>query len=225
MLFRSNTDTCLDNMQNEDSASYTLGQYACHNFMASAQFFSFSKKYELRREDSCAQVAAPFPQRLEKVEMASCHGQGGEQDWAHTKEGKIIHKETKKCLDAAAKGVRVVDEAWLQERLDNGGFHPGSKATGGKAKAKAKAAPKAAAAPPTSPLRPGYNLHQPLQNTFCITGTLARPRADIENEIKGFTTLAPARGCDDCRTRPQSQKFGNQVPEMMHANTRDYSSP
>ena len=27
-----------------------------------------------------------------QVEMASCHGQGGEQDWAHTKEGKIIHK-------------------------------------------------------------------------------------------------------------------------------------
>ena len=54
-----------------------------------------------------------------QVEMATCHGQGGEQDWAHTKEGKIIHKarvqnlrwksshikrifvqETKKCLDA-----------------------------------------------------------------------------------------------------------------------------
>lgn len=92
--------TCLDNLQNDDKDTYELGQYACHNFMASAQFFSFSKKYELRREDSCAQVAAPFPQRLEKVEMASCHGQGGEQDWAHTKEGKIIHKETKKCLDA-----------------------------------------------------------------------------------------------------------------------------
>ena len=59
--------TCLDNLQNDDKDTYELGQYACHNFMASAQFFSFSKKYELRREDSCAQVAAPFPQRLEKV--------------------------------------------------------------------------------------------------------------------------------------------------------------
>ena len=29
---------------------------------------------------------------LHQVEMATCHGQGGEQDWAHTKEGKIIHK-------------------------------------------------------------------------------------------------------------------------------------
>jgi len=94
------SSTCLDNLQNDDKDSYELGQYACHNFMASAQFFSFSKKYELRREDNCAQVSAPFPQRHEKVEMATCHGQGGEQDWAHTKEGKIIHKETKKCLDA-----------------------------------------------------------------------------------------------------------------------------
>jgi len=92
--------TCLDNLQNDDKDTFDLGQYACHSFMASAQFFSFSKKYELRREDSCAQVSAPFPQRHEKVEMVSCHGQGGEQDWAHTKEGKIIHKETKKCLDA-----------------------------------------------------------------------------------------------------------------------------
>jgi len=92
--------TCLDNLQNDDKDTYDLGQYACHNFMASAQFVSFSKKYELRREDNCAEVSAPFPQRLEKVEMAPCHGQGGDQDWAHTKEGKIIHKETKKCLDA-----------------------------------------------------------------------------------------------------------------------------
>ena len=79
---------------------YDLGQYACHNFMATAQFFSFSRKYELRREDNCAMVSTPFPQRMEKVEMSVCHGQGGEQEWAHTREGKIIHKPTKKCLDA-----------------------------------------------------------------------------------------------------------------------------
>merc|ERR1719232_156059 len=92
--------TCLDNLQNDDKDSYDLGQYVCHNFMASAQFFSFSRKYELRREDNCATVSAPFPQRLEKVEMSVCHGQGGEQEWAHTRDGKVIHKATKKCLDA-----------------------------------------------------------------------------------------------------------------------------
>ena len=53
--------------------------------MASAQFFSFSRKFEVRREDSCATISSPFPQRLEKVEMASCHGQGRDQEWAHTK--------------------------------------------------------------------------------------------------------------------------------------------
>jgi hypothetical protein len=31
--------------QNDDKDTYDLGQYACHSFMASAQFFSFSKKY------------------------------------------------------------------------------------------------------------------------------------------------------------------------------------
>ena len=33
-------------LQNDDKDSYDLGQYACHNFMASAQFFSFSKKWD-----------------------------------------------------------------------------------------------------------------------------------------------------------------------------------
>jgi len=103
-LRNPNTDTCLDNMQNEDSASYTLGQYACHKFMASAQFFSFSRQFELRREDTCAQVTAPFPALREPVEMGSCLHQGGPQEWAHTKEGKIIHKETRKCLDSGVGG-------------------------------------------------------------------------------------------------------------------------
>jgi len=94
------SSTCLDNLQNDDKDTYDLGQYACHNFMAAAQFFSFSRKYELRTENTCATVSTPFPQRMEKVEMSVCHGQGGEQEWAHTKEGKIIHKATKKCLDA-----------------------------------------------------------------------------------------------------------------------------
>lgn len=53
--------------------------------MASAQFFSFSRLFEVRREDSCAMVANPFPATREKVEMANCHGQGGDQEWAHTK--------------------------------------------------------------------------------------------------------------------------------------------
>jgi len=93
-------DVCLDNLQNEDKDSYVLGQYTCHKFMAAAQFFSFSRKFELRREEMCAQVTSVFAQSEEDVHMASCHGQAGNQEWAHTKQGKIIHKATKKCLDA-----------------------------------------------------------------------------------------------------------------------------
>lgn len=93
-------NSCLDNLQNDDKDSFELGQYVCHNFMASAQFFSFSRNYELRREDSCAEVMAPFPDTVEKVNMVPCKGQGEEQEWAHTKEGKMIHKNTRKCLDA-----------------------------------------------------------------------------------------------------------------------------
>jgi len=98
-LKNPHNNVCLDNLQNDDKDNYDLGQYVCHNFMAAAQFFSFSRKFELRREDTCATVTNPFPGPREKVEMSTCHGQGGDQEWAHTKEGKIIHKSTKKCLD------------------------------------------------------------------------------------------------------------------------------
>lgn len=95
--------SCLDNLQNNEDESYALGQYPCHNFMAAAQFFSFSRKFQLRREDTCAQVSSAFPQRLEKVEMSPCSDANSEdQEWAHTREGKIIHKATKKCLDAGS---------------------------------------------------------------------------------------------------------------------------
>jgi len=93
-------DVCLDNLQNDDKENYALGQYSCHKFTASAQFFSFSRNFELRREDSCAQVTAPFPRSEEEVTMGNCLGIGGPQEWAHTKEGKIIHKATRLCLDA-----------------------------------------------------------------------------------------------------------------------------
>lgn len=44
--------------------------------------FSYSKKFELRREDSCADALG---QDNEKVALSTCHGQGGNQKWEHTK--------------------------------------------------------------------------------------------------------------------------------------------
>jgi len=101
-LRNPNYDTCLDNLQNEDKDPYELGQYVCHNFMAAAQFFSYSKEFEIRREDFCAQVTAVFPQTRERITMAQCKKGDGSQQWAHTKEGKIIHKYTRKCLDGGS---------------------------------------------------------------------------------------------------------------------------
>jgi len=101
-LRNPNFDTCLDNLQNEDKDTYELGEYQCHNFMASAQFFSYSREFEIRREDFCAQVTAVFPSSRERITMAQCKKGDGSQQWAHTKEGKIIHKYTRKCLDAGS---------------------------------------------------------------------------------------------------------------------------
>ncbi len=93
------SNLCLDTLQNDEKDSYVLGAYPCHDYVAATQFFSLSRKYELRREDSCAEVSALAGPGLEEVRMTHCHG-GEDQEWVHTKKGRIIHKETNKCLQA-----------------------------------------------------------------------------------------------------------------------------
>jgi polypeptide N-acetylgalactosaminyltransferase len=94
------SNMCFDTLQKEEKDAYSLGMYPCHKFVAASQFFSFSKKYELRREDSCAEVDALAGSGSESVKMVPCHGQGTNQEWVHTKQGRIIHKATNKCLDS-----------------------------------------------------------------------------------------------------------------------------
>ena len=43
--------------QNDEKDSYELGAYPCHGFVAASQFFSLSRRYEVRREDNCAEVS------------------------------------------------------------------------------------------------------------------------------------------------------------------------
>jgi polypeptide N-acetylgalactosaminyltransferase len=100
---------CFDTLQSDEKEAYEMGLYPCHKFVSSTQFFSLSKRYELRREDSCAELslfAAPDEDEsaTDKVRMAPCHGRGEEQAWIHTKAGRIIHKETNKCLQAETGG-------------------------------------------------------------------------------------------------------------------------
>ena len=45
---------CVDTLQHDDKDTYNVGVYSCHAYVTSSQFFSFSRDYQLRREDSCA---------------------------------------------------------------------------------------------------------------------------------------------------------------------------
>ena len=76
---------------------------------------------------------------------------GGDVAKSVTKEVTILvasQPGTKKCLDAAKKGVMVVDEAWLHERLGTAPPPPTKKGKKGK-KDKAAAAEAETAPPPT----------------------------------------------------------------------------
>lgn len=59
----------------------------------------------MRRDDSCAVVADEHSGQLagmgnEPVNMVSCVSHDENQQWIHTKQGRLIHKVTNKCLDA-----------------------------------------------------------------------------------------------------------------------------
>ena len=91
-------------MQHDDKDTYNVGIYACHQYVTSSQFFSFSREFQLRREDSCA-VLGEDSDRIhgmgrEIVRMIPCVKGDENQQWIHTKQGRLIHKLTNKCLDA-----------------------------------------------------------------------------------------------------------------------------
>lgn len=103
---------CVDTLQNDDTDTYDLGVYTCHQYVSSSQFFSFSKHYQLRKEDSCAVVTesstsgnlqAPSSNvNVKKIRMVPCKSDNSDvnQQWIHTKQGRLIHKATNMCLDA-----------------------------------------------------------------------------------------------------------------------------
>lgn len=90
---------CLDNLQHNEDQPYNLGQYPCHAQMAMSQVFALSKRGQLRREESCAEVqdniSAEGP-----VKMVGCQLDPSEdQKWTLSENGEIIHLQTGKCLD------------------------------------------------------------------------------------------------------------------------------
>ncbi len=107
------TGLCLDTLQHDDKDTYDVGIYACHEYVTSSQFFSFSKQYQLRREDSCAipgenNEGNHAARSQESVKMVPCVNGDENQQWIHTKQGRLVHKLTNKCLDSGA-GVNMND--------------------------------------------------------------------------------------------------------------------
>ena len=73
---------------------YTLGQYACHAFLGSSQYFCYSKKHEFRNEYMCAE------EREGTVEMYACHG-GLQQRWDYNPDtSQLKHVQSGLCLSA-----------------------------------------------------------------------------------------------------------------------------
>jgi len=88
---------CVDHLQRDQGQKFTpyaLGQYVCHPKLGSSQYFTFSKKQELRNEYMCAEV------RNGKVQMFGCHGGHG-QLWSHSQAtGLLKHEQSDTCLSS-----------------------------------------------------------------------------------------------------------------------------
>ena len=88
---------CVDTLQHDDKDTYNVGIYACHQYVTSSQFFSFSREFQLRREDSCA-VLGEDSDRIhgmgrEIVRMIPCVKGDENQQWIHTKQvNPALHK-------------------------------------------------------------------------------------------------------------------------------------
>ncbi|XP_013771905.1 polypeptide N-acetylgalactosaminyltransferase 1-like [Limulus polyphemus] len=108
------TNLCLDKLNRNEDKSEALGLFYCNTQIAFVmnQLFSLSANNELRDEKNCADVTS-FTSQKQKVMMVKCHGRGEGQEWHHTKDGAIIHKETGKCLDVT--GSKADMDVYLTE--------------------------------------------------------------------------------------------------------------
>ena len=104
---------CVDTLQQDDKDNFYLGVYPCHmNVITTSQFFSYSKKLELRHEDNCAEVGQISDDENEgliegfysPIKMAPCDENEPGQKWKLSRKGRMMHLETKKCLDVVSSG-------------------------------------------------------------------------------------------------------------------------
>ena len=83
--------------------SYDLGEYPCHPFLGSSQYYTVSKIGEFRNEYMCGQVPSSRSERSQehqiKVQMANCDSKNMNQRWTLSQSGELKHDKTGLCLD------------------------------------------------------------------------------------------------------------------------------
>ncbi|XP_068746314.1 polypeptide N-acetylgalactosaminyltransferase 13-like [Montipora capricornis] len=99
---------CVDTLGEKGSRIEQIGLYNCHG-MGGNQFFTFTKNNEIQfNDDKCLDAPRGDPGSL--VEMITCHGLKGNQEWKHDKKkGTIMHVWTETCLDISKNRQNLVD--------------------------------------------------------------------------------------------------------------------
>ena len=108
-------------MQAHKLTSYDLGEYPCHPFLGSSQYYTVSKLGEFRNEYMCAEVSKnhdngkgtvtnsfygkyPHINGLtffqSKVRMAACNEKNQNQRWTLSPKGQLKHQGSLLCLDS-----------------------------------------------------------------------------------------------------------------------------
>jgi len=100
----SNT-ICIDHLQRDMAhklTAYDLGEYPCHPFLGSSQYYTVSKIGEFRNEYMCGQVSSGRSEHSSgpvKITMAACDSKNTNQKWTLSPSGELRHNNTGLCLD------------------------------------------------------------------------------------------------------------------------------
>ena len=102
---------CLDHLQKDEAhklRSYIMGQYPCHAFVGASQYFTLSKRGELRNEYMCADVDKPS----KMVRMVACNENSAGQKWdwipsGGPRQGQLKHHSSGMCLKPNSNRVSV----------------------------------------------------------------------------------------------------------------------
>merc|ERR1711936_444802 len=89
---------CIDHLQRDMAhklTSYDLGEYPCHPFLGSSQYYTVSKIGEFRNEYMCGPVSSSRSERSQeyqiKVRMVACNDKNMNQRWTLSQSGELKH--------------------------------------------------------------------------------------------------------------------------------------